>query len=98
MAEFSNSFIVSAIGVSVFFGGWTLPWVPDAVLAPIAPVIFVLKTYIGIFVFMWIRGTFPRVRIDQLMTLGWKWLIPISLAWIMLTGLVLKLASPGGVG
>lgn len=97
LSEFSNSFIISAIGVTVFFGGWTLPWVPDAVLTPIAPLIFVLKVYIGIFVLMWIRGTFPRVRIDQLMSLGWKWLIPISLGWIMLTGLVLKLAAPGGV-
>jgi len=97
LAEFSNSFIISAIAVSVFFGGWSLPWVPDSVIEPIAPVIFVLKTYIGIFVLMWIRGTFPRVRIDQLMTLGWKWLIPISLGWIMLTGLVLKLGDPGGV-
>ncbi len=96
LAEFSNSFIMSAIAVSVFFGGWSLPWVPDSVIAPIAPVIFVLKTYFGIFVFMWIRGTFPRVRIDQLMTLGWKWLIPITLGWIMLTGLVLKLGELGG--
>ncbi len=96
LAEFSNSFIMSAIAVSVFFGGWSLPWVPDSVIAPIAPVIFVLKTYVVIFFLMWIRGTFPRVRIDQLMTLGWKWLIPISLGWIMLTGLVLKLGELGG--
>lgn len=97
LAEFSNQFIVSAIAVTVFFGGWTLPWVPDHVIEPIAPVIFMLKTYLGIFVLMWIRGTFPRVRIDQLMTLGWKWLIPLSLGWIMLTGVILKLAAPGGV-
>lgn len=96
LAEFSNQFIVSAIAVTVFFGGWTLPWVPDHILEPIAPVIFMLKTYLGIFVLMWIRGTFPRVRIDQLMTLGWKWLIPISLVWILVTGLILKLAAPGG--
>ncbi|MBS3957301.1 MAG: NADH-quinone oxidoreductase subunit NuoH [Clostridiales bacterium] len=96
LAEFSNQFIVSAIAVTVFFGGWTLPWVPDHILEPIAPVIFMLKTYLGIFVFMWIRGTFPRVRIDQLMTLGWKWLIPISLVWILVTGVILKLAAPGG--
>lgn len=90
LSEFSNSFIMSAIGVTVFFGGWMLPWVPSEVVQPIAPVIFMLKVYIGIFVMMWIRGTFPRVRIDQLMQLGWKWLIPASLAWIMITGFVVK--------
>lgn len=98
LSEFSNSFVISALAVTVFFGGWTLPFVPESLVAPIAPVIFVLKTYIGIFVLMWIRGTLPRVRIDQLMNLGWKWLIPISLAWIMLVGVVVKLAAPGGVG
>ncbi|HET6497651.1 MAG TPA: NADH-quinone oxidoreductase subunit NuoH [Coriobacteriia bacterium] len=95
LAEFSNSFVISALAVAVFFGGWTLPFVPESITEPLAPVIFVLKTYIGIFVLMWIRGTLPRVRIDQLMNLGWKWLIPASLAWIMIVGVVVKLAAPG---
>lgn len=98
LSEFSNSFVISALGVTLFFGGWTLPFVPESLTGPIAPVIFVLKTYIGIFVLMWIRGTLPRVRIDHLMDLGWKWLIPASLVWIMLVGVVVKLAAPGGVG
>ena len=88
LAEFSNMFLVSALAVTVFFGGWhggfgVIP----------APIIFMLKTYLFIFVIMWIRGTFPRVRIDKLMALGWKALIPASLALIMLTGLVMKLAE-----
>jgi NADH-quinone oxidoreductase subunit H len=59
LAEFSNMFVISALAVTVFFGGWTLPFVPESVLAPIAPIVFVFKTYVGIFVFMWIRGTLP---------------------------------------
>ncbi len=93
LSEFSNQFIVSALGVTLFFGGWMIPWVPESVVAPIAPVVFMLKVYTGIFVMMWIRGTFPRVRIDQLMQLGWKWLIPASLALILVTGVVLKVAQ-----
>jgi len=94
LSEFSNQFIMSAIGVAVFFGGWTLPGIPagwyDAVPV-LGPAIFMTKTYLGIFGLMWIRGTFPRVRIDQLMQIGWKWLIPASLVWIVLTGVVVKL-------
>lgn len=98
LSEFSNSFIVSALGVTLFFGGWMIPWAPAAwyeAVPVLAPAVFLIKTYLGIFVLMWIRGTFPRVRIDQLMSLGWKWLIPASLAWIMITGVVLKLFSLG---
>ncbi len=97
LAEFSNSFVMSALAVTVFFGGWTLPFVPEAITAPIAPIIFVAKTYIGIFFLMWIRGTLPRVRIDQLMNLGWKWLIPTALAWVMIVGFVVKLVAGEGV-
>lgn len=90
LSEFSNQFVVSALGVTLFFGGWTLPWVPAEINSALGPVIFMVKAYIGIFVMMWIRGTFPRVRIDQLMELGWKRLIPVTLVLIMLTGLLLK--------
>lgn len=93
LSEFSNQFVVSALGVTLFFGGWTLPWVPAEVNHSLGPVIFMAKTYIGIAVMMWIRGTFPRVRIDQLMELGWKRLIPVSLALVMLTGLVVKVVG-----
>lgn len=91
LSEFSNMFIASALGVTLFFGGWMLPWVSPDAIGGFGPVIFMLKTYLGIFVMMWIRGTFPRVRIDQLMSLGWKWLIPASLVWLMIFGTVLKL-------
>lgn len=93
LSEFSNQFIVSALGVTLFFGGWTLPWLPASVVSALGPLIFLIKTYLGIFVMMWIRGTFPRVRIDQVMQLGWQRLIPISLAWIVFSGIVIKVWS-----
>jgi NADH-quinone oxidoreductase subunit H len=93
LSEFSNSFVMSAVLVTLFLGGWRLPLVPYEWYAPVAPVVFILKTYIVIFVFMWIRGTMPRVRIDQMMSLGWKILLPATLAWLMFTGLVVKLGQ-----
>jgi NADH-quinone oxidoreductase subunit H len=93
LSEFSNSFVMAAVLVTLFLGGWRLPWLPDAWYLPLAPLVFILKTYIVIFCFMWIRGTMPRVRIDQLMSLGWKFLLPASLAWLMFTGLVVKLGQ-----
>ncbi|MCL4554028.1 MAG: NADH-quinone oxidoreductase subunit NuoH [Actinobacteria bacterium] len=95
LSEFSNSFIVSALAVTLFFGGWTLPFVPDEVLAPIAPVVFMLKVYVGIFVLMWIRGTLPRVRMDHLMQFAWKILIPAVLTWILVFGFIIKLFDLG---
>lgn len=92
LSEFSNTFVFAAMMVTLFFGGWTLPFVPDTIVAGIgSPVIFILKTYLVIAVLMWIRGTLPRVRIDQLLSLGWKVLLPLSLAWIVITGLSVKL-------
>lgn len=90
LSEFSNQFIISALAVTLFFGGWLLPWVPESVSIALAPVTFLLKTYVGIFMLMWIRGTYPRVRIDTLMELGWKRLIPISLALVVVMGVVIK--------
>ncbi len=89
LAEFSNSFIISALAATVFFGGWLVPWYPDAP-AWLCAMVFLIKTYVGIFVLMWIRGTLPRIRIDQLLAYGWKVLIPASLVWILVTGFVLK--------
>ncbi|MBA4370365.1 MAG: NADH-quinone oxidoreductase subunit NuoH [Coriobacteriaceae bacterium] len=91
LAEFSNSFVVSALAVTCFFGGWLLPWVPIDLPVWVDVAVFLTKTYLCIFVLMWIRGTLPRIRIDQLLSLGWKGLIPAGLAWVLLTGVVVKL-------
>lgn len=93
LSEFSNTFIVSAMGVTLFFGGYLLPWVPMSVydaVPVLAPAVFILKTYLGIIFMWWIRGTLPRVRIDNMMQLGWKRLIPAALVMILLTGILQK--------
>ena len=82
MAEYSNLFTTSALGVTLFLGGWHGPWLPGWVW-------FLLKTYIWVFVGIWIRWTLPRIRIDQLMDLGWKFLFPVSVANILGTALLL---------
>jgi NADH-quinone oxidoreductase subunit H len=98
LSEFSNSFVISALGATLFFGGWLVPGVDPAspVMVWLGPVAFIIKTYLGIFVLMWIRGTMPRIRIDQMLELGWKALIPLSLVWLMITGFILQLVR--GVG
>jgi len=92
LSEFSNTFILSAMIVALFFGGWNIGFGLDTPAA-LAPAIFMLKTYIGIFIIMTIRGTMPRVRVDKLLALGWKFLLPASIAWTMVTALVVKLGS-----
>jgi NADH-quinone oxidoreductase subunit H len=101
LSEFSNSFIFAALIVTLFLGGWEIPWVPDSMLSAVGlvpPIVFILKTYVVIFFFMVIRGTLPRVRVDQMLALGWKFLLPVSLAWVLVTGLLMKVAQAMAVG
>ena len=85
LGEYANMILVSAMTAILFLGGWLPPfdiapfnWVPG-------PIWFALKIAFLLFLFLWIRGTFPRYRYDQLMRLGWKVFLPISLAWVVLT-------------
>ncbi|NLI83105.1 MAG: NADH-quinone oxidoreductase subunit NuoH [Deltaproteobacteria bacterium] len=89
LAEYTNMFIVSAVATSLFFGGWHGPFGLDLGVPGI--VWFLAKTYVLIFVIMWVRWTFPRLRFDQLMNLSWKFMIPLSLANLVVTAIVLKL-------
>jgi NADH-quinone oxidoreductase subunit H len=89
LAEFSNMFVISAIGTMLFFGGWQLPWVATPAWA--APFVFMLKTYIGIFIIMWARGSLPRIRVDQMLAFCWKRLIPVSLVWIVVWACIQRL-------
>jgi len=89
MTEYGNLVLVSAVATTMFLGGWQGPLLPGWFW-------FGLKTALFIFFFMWIRWTFPRIRIDQLMSFGWKILIPLSLANVLLTGLGIYLFSMKG--
>jgi NADH-quinone oxidoreductase subunit H len=92
LAEYAHLFSVSAIVVTLFLGGWSFPFLAmlPAALVPIVSLgIFLIKTYIVIFFAMWLRDTVPRVRIDQLMNLGWKIMIPLALLNLLATGFLL---------
>lgn len=95
LAEYMNMLLVSSLAVVLFFGGWLPPfpnllaglwqappfvWIPPFVW-------YFAKVMCFIFVYIWFRGTFPRYRFDQLMALGWKWLLPLSLANVFLVGI-----------
>ena len=92
LAEFMNVITVSAVTVTAFLGGPSGP-VPDSWEGKFAGallgfVYFALKVFVFVFVFVWLRGTLPRTRYDRLMVLGWKVLLPFSLAWVMITAFV----------
>jgi len=84
LAEYTNMFIVSAIAVTFFLGGYQGPFLPGVVW-------FLIKVYFLIFVIMWFRWTYPRVRFDQLLNISWKALIPLAFLNLLVTGGLLKL-------
>lgn len=85
LGEYANMFLMSSLTTILFLGGWLppLPFAPFTWLP--GPLWFLLKVFFCIFVFFWVRATFPRYRYDQLMRLGWKVFLPTSLAWLVLT-------------
>lgn len=93
-AEYINMFISSAVIATLYFGGFNMPFVSGLglshnTLAILGVVFFFAKIFFFIFLFMWVRWTIPRFRYDQLMNLGWKVMIPLSIVNMLLTGLVL---------
>src|SRR3989338_8337196 len=90
LGEYTAIFISSAIAAALFLGGWREPAVPWISLAGLGPLWFLLKTYAIVFVVMWIRWTFPRLRSDQLMALAWKVLIPLALLNLFLTAVMMQ--------
>jgi len=85
MAEYANMVVISAIAATLFLGGWAGPF-PGVVN-------LLLKIFAFMFFFMWLRATWPRVRYDQLMNLGWKVFLPLALANIVVTGAVVVLVQ-----
>ncbi len=80
LAEWGNLYIIGAVATTLFFGGWQVPlWTNNVVLLNISQfAVFFLKSYLWVFISMWVRATLPRVRVDQLMILCWKYLVPIG--------------------
>jgi NADH-quinone oxidoreductase subunit H len=90
LGEYANMILLSAMGSVLFLGGWQSP-VPYAPFTMVPGIIwFVLKIAMLLFIFSWTKGTLPRYRYDQLMRLGWKVFLPVSLGWVVLTAAVLQ--------
>lgn len=98
LAEYANMVVVSSMATVMFLGGWLRPFPNVAALQfldVIPPVVwFLLKVALFLFVYIWFRGTFPRYRFDQLMRLGWKVLLPVSLVNLLVVAYFVSL--PGG--
>jgi NADH-quinone oxidoreductase subunit H len=93
LAEYANMILISGLTAILFAGGWLSPFegVPvlgDTFLGEGSIFWFLAKTVVFMFMFLWYRATFPRYRYDQIMRLGWKVLIPITLVWVMLASLM----------
>lgn len=96
LAEYINTFTVAALTVLLFLGGWAWPSMPMDGLAhsTLSAMWFMTKTALVIWVIFWFRGTYPRLRIDQLMSFGWKLLVPLSFINIVITSTVLFYGWP----
>ena len=97
LAQFINTFFLGAIAVTLFLGGWQGPFV-DNLPAPFSQILgliyFNIKTFAVYMAIVWIKGTFPRIRVDQMMSFAWKVLVPLVLSLILWEMIALKL--PGG--
>ena len=111
LAEYANIILISALTAILFFGGWLSPleglepvipayifhWPFIGNLLTSGPHWFIAKTCFFIFCFLWFRATFPRYRYDQIMRLGWKILLPVTLIWIFVEGALLFFECPFGL-
>ena len=84
LGEYANMITVSAIAASLFFGGWNGPFLPGVLW-------FLIKVFIFMFIYIWVRGTLPRLRYDQLMKFGWLVLFPIGIINIVVSALIVAL-------
>ena len=91
LAEFINMFIIAAIGTTIFFGAWLSPFGITESIPYLGVVWFIGKTLVLVLLMMWFRWTFPRLRIDQLLTLEWKYLLPLNLINLVLMALIVWL-------
>ncbi|MDJ0807635.1 MAG: NADH-quinone oxidoreductase subunit NuoH [Gammaproteobacteria bacterium] len=99
LAEYANMILIAALSAIMFMGGWLSPFQGWPILGPLFDwvpgfVWLVLKTGLFAFLFLWLRATFPRYRYDQIMRLGWKVFIPITIVWIAVVGLAVVYQLP----
>jgi NADH-quinone oxidoreductase subunit H len=90
-AEYLNVVVVSGLIVTVFFGGWNLPWLSPPTW--VDPIIVIVKMLVFVFFFIWVRATLPRLRYDQLMSLGWKILLPLATLNALVTAILVVVFS-----
>lgn len=94
MAEYANMITVACLASVMFLGGWRGPIGGPQWLRELEPLFwFVLRVFVFLFVYIWVRGTLPRFRYDQLMAFGWKFLLPVAIANVVVTALVVALTS-----
>ena len=100
MAEYANMITVGCVATLLFLGGWSSPFgtlfpaIGGPIIQNVLPVFwFVAKVFFFLFLYIWVRGTLPRFRYDQLMGFGWKFLLPVAILNIIVTSLLLALRS-----
>jgi NADH-quinone oxidoreductase subunit H len=104
IAEYANMVTASALMVTLFFGGWDVPFTGHDNIGPfsgwltlLSVLIFLAKLLFFLFFFMWVRWTLPRFRYDQLMSLGWKFMLPLALAYIIVIAAVILVLDAAGI-
>jgi NADH-quinone oxidoreductase subunit H len=96
MAEYTNMVTVACVATTIFLGGWhgpAIPWAPGIVQAVLPLFWFLIKVFFFLFLYIWVRGTLPRFRYDQLMAFGWKVLLPLAIANVLVTSFVVAVGS-----
>ena len=94
MAEYANMIIIAVLTAIMFFGGWLSPFQGIPIVGEASVFWLLAKTSFFLFVFLWLRATFPRYRYDQIMRLGWKVFIPITIIWIVVTAILVVADVP----
>src|SRR5256886_8565535 len=99
MAEWGNLYVIGAIVTTLFLGGWKLPaaldGLPIVLLVPLQFAVFFLKSYFWVFVAIWLRWTLPRIRVDQMMVMCWKYLVPLAFVNLLGTAVWMVLFPSG---
>jgi len=88
LAEYANMILIAALTALMFMGGWLSPFEGVPFIGESSALWLILKMAIIMFIFFWLRATFPRYRYDQIMRLGWKVFIPVTLVWIAVLGIM----------